>query len=296
MKKILQMILALGLTVTPASASSFKKTSVSSSKYYDYIESWNEYLYYKFDSSSTEESFVKKNFKSIITENFEEESWFKSFNKDINIKFLSYKKDKLKVSFFNKKNSNILENEIAKEFTLVLYNYDQMNKFIKNTQDYLKMNPIYIDKNNYVQMEIEHNIENKFKGFIDWYGNELLYLNDINEFFEFLDFDAINQTLELDNNLKADFLCNSNIKFYFKRRSMQIRKNIDNKINFSKDLEVIKFNISNWLSKKVYLNSYDKKSYDFFNIESFDYNKGIVTFSLNEKYFDIPLIMSLEKK
>ncbi|ASP27969.1 hypothetical protein SCORR_v1c01940 [Spiroplasma corruscae] len=296
MKKILQMMFALGLTVVPSTLGTVKKASVNESKYENFIQSWNEFLYYRYDMSSSETDYVKKNIKSIVKDNLGDDPLFIDIFKDANIKFLSLVGDQLKVQFSNKKNKSIISEDIIKSFTLILYNYDNIDKFIKNTQDYLKLYPMIIDKNNYIQLEIEDKLKARYQNFIDWYSFELLYLNNINEFYDFLDFDAIKTTLESKNYIKADYLCSTNLKFYFRRDIKSLRNSEDKKIFFSKDKSVMTFNILKWLSKHTYLNPYDKDCANFFSIESIDYKKGYTTITLNKKYFDKSLIITLNEK
>ncbi|AKU79443.1 hypothetical protein [Spiroplasma turonicum] len=296
MKKILQMVLALGLTVTPSTVSAYKKTSETSSKYQDFIQMWNDYLYFRYDMSDSETNFVKKNLKSIIKDNMEEEPLFNNIYKNANINFVSLKNDVLKVSFENKKNSNIFNYSFTKEFTLILFNYDNIDKFVNNAQKYLELNPIILDKAKYIQIELESVIKDKYQSFIDWYSHELIYLNNVTEFFDFLDFDSIDLNLKSNNKLRADFLCSTELQFYFKRSINNILKSQNKKILFSSDINILKNNISNWIAKYTYLNVYDKNIIDFYNVESFDYKKGIVTISLNDNYFTKSILITLEKK
>ncbi|AGR41509.1 hypothetical protein [Spiroplasma taiwanense] len=295
MKKMLPVLLSIGLTVTPVVTTSFKNESKDQNKYLDFLKSYNEYMYFFYDKNENKEEYIKNNLKAILTENFDSNEITKKIINEFDYEIIEFNEDIVKIIFKDKKDNFILNEELELEFTLILFNYNNIDDFSSAFQIYLNSNPILLEKNNYLQIEIEDILKIKFKKLFDIYANSTLYLNGVKEFWEFLDFDLIENSLNFDNYLNSEFLTGKQFSFSFLRDSVVLPKNIWQKyINISKNINITKQNIFEWISKYAFFNNstlaYDK----VFKILSIDKKMNFVTIQLSENLFSVPKIITLK--
>ncbi|QHX36902.1 hypothetical protein [Spiroplasma sp. BIUS-1] len=292
MKKMLSVWLSLGLTVSTGFAVAHENESKNTNKYARYLMSMDDFLYLKTPKDFKSDNLSEIQIKKTIKEAFYNDSFGKEVYESINFEILNNSDNEVTVLFKDKKGSNLLKDKIILKFNIVLFNYDKINEFIYVIDNYANLNPLVLTKNHYIQMEIEDLLKDKFKVVFDTYANSVLYLNGINEFWEFVDFENIQD--QVSNNITAIFLNNTKLNFKVVRDTVEFTGNdFDKYINFSVNEKIFKENIFRWIKTYSYFNENFKDCDKVFKIEHLD--KNIVTISLSDILFKNPKLITLKK-
>ncbi|AUM62891.1 hypothetical protein [Spiroplasma monobiae] len=292
MKKMLSVWLSLGLTVSGAMSTAIKNENKVSSKYSRYLTSMDDFLYYKTLNRSNVANLSEEEVKELLKETFYSDSLGKEIFNNLDNEIISLENGELTVLFKDKERSSLLKEKIILQFNLVSYNYDNIDEFTFVINKFLEYNPVVLSKNNYIQIEIEDLLKEKFKTIFDTYAANQLYLDDIDEFWEFIDFEQLENNKH--NVLNSNFLNDKKIVFNFLRDSESFsNNNFDKYVNFSVNENIFKKEIFNWIKKHSFFKS-DVKNYDdIFKIENISENK--ITISLSNKTFTKAKLITLNK-
>ncbi|AGR42375.1 hypothetical protein [Spiroplasma diminutum] len=292
MKKMLSVWLSLGLTVSTGVSVALADENKNTNRYSKYLTSMDDFLYYRVNQSKIPSDISNEDISKALEEAFSLDEFGKNLFKKIDFEILNNENGEIDVLFMDKNNSSLLKEKIIMRFNLVLFNYDKIEEFCTVINKYLENNPFILTKNNYIQLEFEDLLKAQFKNIFDWYASSELFLDNINEFWEFLDFDPINK-LE-SNELKAEFLNNTELKINILRDSKLIGKNkFDNYINFFSDEKLMNKEIFNWIKKNSFFTDSNIEFDKLFKIESKE--KDQLTFSLSDKYFTIAKLITLNR-
>ncbi|WP_338984708.1 hypothetical protein [Spiroplasma endosymbiont of Diplazon laetatorius] len=292
MKKMLTVWLSLGLTVSAGVGSTLKNESKNTNKYSRYLTSMDDFLYLKTDVGLDIKELDEKHIEKALRDSFNSDKLGKEVFENVDYEVISSDNGELTVLFKDKKGMNLLKEKIILKFNMVLFNYDKIKEFVYVMDNYIVTNPLILNKNKYLQIEIEDLLKFKFKNLFDRYAASVLYLDNIKEFWEFVDLEDISN--QKNETIKAKFLNDSRLNFKILRSSESFGNDeFDKYINFSVNENIFKKEIFNWIKKYAFFNG-DLKDYNnLFEIEFKD--EKTVTISLSDKLFTNSKLITLNK-
>ncbi|AUB31927.1 hypothetical protein [Spiroplasma floricola] len=292
MKKLLSVWLSLSLAVSAGVTSTLKNENKYASKYTRYLLAMDDFLYHRVENKMDIKNLTNENFEEILKEAFYVDDFGKELFNNITFEVLKIEDGELTILFKDKNNLKLLNENIILKFNLVLFNYDKINDFIYVMNNFLKNNPLILTKSNYIQLEVEDLLKSKFKKIFDRYSSSVLFLDNINEFWEFIDFEELEN--ENPKYLNASFLNDTKLDFKLLRDSQSFgNEGFDKYINFSVNENIFKREIFNWIKKHSFFKENVKNYDDIFTIEEIRKNK--VTISLSDKLFTVPKLITLNK-
>ncbi|WP_342258903.1 hypothetical protein [Spiroplasma endosymbiont of Dioctria linearis] len=289
MKKMLSVWLSLGLTVSTGVSMTLEDKNVN--KYSKFLTGLDDFLYMKVEKQENVDRLTNKEIKNLLKEAFSNSKFGMDLYKKIDFEVLNQESGEIDILFKDKKNSNILNEKILSKFNVILFNYDKIDDVVNILNRYLFINPLVLNKGNYLQIELEDILKSKFKNIFDKYVSSNIFLNNVDEFWEFLDFQDLNK--QQNDIIKSNFLNNTNLDFRIVRDSSNIGvKKSDKFITYYEDEEMMNKEIFDWIKKYSFFNKNRTNYNNLFKIEA--KNEKQITFSLSSKYFSCAKLITLE--
>ncbi len=289
MKKMLSVWLSLGLTVSTGVSMPLADKNVN--KYSKFLTGLDDFLYLKVEKQENVDKLTNKEIQTLLKDAFSNSEFGLALYKKIDFEVINQENGEIDILFKDKKNSNILNEKILIKFNVVLFNYDKIDDVVNTLNRYLFINPLVLNKGNYLQIELEDILKSKFKNIFDKYVSSNIFLNNVDEFWEFLDFQELNK--QQSDILKANFLNNTNLDFRIIRDSSNIGvKKSDKFITYYEDQEMMNKEIFDWIKKYSFFNKNRTNYNNLFKIEA--KNEKQITFSLSSKYFSCAKLITLE--
>ncbi|WP_342275233.1 hypothetical protein [Spiroplasma endosymbiont of Cantharis lateralis] len=289
MKKMLSVWLSLGLTVSTGVSMPLADKNVN--KYSKFLTGLDDFLYLKVEKQENVDKLTNKEIQTLLKDAFSNSEFGLALYKKIDFEVINQENGEIDILFKDKKNSNILNEKILIKFNVVLFNYDKIDDVVNTLNRYLFINPLVLNKGDYLQIELEDILKSKFKNIFDKYVSSNIFLNNVDEFWEFLDFQELNK--QQSDILKANFLNNTNLDFRIIRDSSNIGvKKSDKFITYYEDQEMMNKEIFDWIKKYSFFNKNRTNYNNLFKIEA--KNEKQITFSLSSKYFSCAKLITLE--
>ncbi|WP_339030312.1 hypothetical protein [Spiroplasma endosymbiont of Cantharis nigra] len=289
MKKMLSVWLSLGLTVSAGVSMTLTDKNVN--KYSKFLAGLDDFLYLKVEKQENVDKLTNKEIQTLLKEAFSNSEFGLALYKKIDFEVLNQENGEIDILFKDKKNSNILNEKILIKFNVVLFNYDKIDDVVNILNRYLFINPLVLNKGSYLQIELEDILKSKFKNIFDKYVSSNIFLNNVDEFWEFLDFQELNK--QQNDIIKANFLNNTNLDFRIIRDSSNIGvKKSDKFITYYEDEEMMNKEIFYWIKKYSFFNKNRANYNNLFKVEA--KNEKQITFSLSNKYFSCAKLITLE--
>ncbi|WP_339033837.1 hypothetical protein [Spiroplasma endosymbiont of Cantharis rufa] len=289
MKKMLSVWLSLGLTVSTGVSMTLADKNVN--KYSKFLIGLDDFLYLKVEKQENVDKLTNREIQKLLKEAFSNSEFGLALYKKIDFEVLNQENGEIDILFKDKKNSNILNEKILIKFNVVLFNYDKIDDVVNILNRYLFINPLVLNKGSYLQIELEDILKSKFKNIFDKYVSSSIFLNNVDEFWEFLDFQELNK--QQNDIIKANFLNNTNLDFRIIRDSSNIGiKKSDKFITYYEDEEMMNKEIFDWIKKYSFFNKNRANYNNLFKIEA--KNEKQITFSLSSKYFSCAKLITLE--